>query len=156
MPDQLIHRSAVEGTGEETVVPIVAEEVEISALREETGRVRIRKVVRNEQTAVDAPSYQERVETVRVPKGHPVDKAEAAHQRGTVLVIPVYEERLVRQLILVEEIHVKKLREVSQHSQVVPTRREEIVIERFDPVTSQWLPEAADAQPHSEPDPSNR
>jgi stress response protein YsnF len=152
MPNPDTNHAVAAGTGDETVMPIVAEEVEISALREETGRVRIRKVVRHEQTAVDTPSHRERVETVRVPKGHPVDRAEGAQQRGTVLVIPVYEERLVRQLILVEEIHVKKWREISQNSQVLPTRREEVVIERFDAATSKWLPEPSDPQPHSEPD----
>lgn len=124
-----------------TVVPLLEERVEIETVREQTGLVRVRKIVHEAPQTFDAPASREQVQTVRVPVGRVVERAEGVQQRGAVLVVPVYEERWVRQLVLVEEIHVTKLRETVSQPELLPCRREEVVIERFDPATSRWLPE---------------
>ena len=56
-------------------------------------------------------------------------------------MIPVYEERLVRQLVLVEEIHVRRRRESFEHTVATSLRREEVIVERLDPATHEWVAE---------------
>lgn len=63
------------------------------------------------------------------------------HQRGYTLIVPVYEERWVLQLVLVEEVQVVKRRTELAQGEVVALRREELVVERLDSVTDQWMPE---------------
>lgn len=87
-------------TRQANALPVIAEDIEVSALREETGIVRVRKVVRQDEAAVEASDFCERVKTARVPIGRVVDKTEGMEYRGRTLVIPVYEERWVKQVVL--------------------------------------------------------
>ncbi|MDB5730211.1 MAG: hypothetical protein JWQ03_106 [Variovorax sp.] len=123
---------------EARVIPLVAEQVEVSKVTEHIGSVRFRKVVHHEDQPVAAMGYREIVETTRVPVNQAVEAPVAPHRRGDVYVIPVYEERLVKQLFLTEEIHVTQRREPWRGDESVMLRREEIVIERLDPVTQKW------------------
>ena len=74
-----------------------------------------------------------------MPVNQVVETAETSRTVGDLLVIPVYEERLVRQLVLVEEIHVRRRREPFEHTVAASLRREEVIVERLDPVTRQWV-----------------
>ncbi len=126
----------------QVVIPVVAETLEIEQVAVQTGTVRVRKVVHQEAAAVELSEMHEAVETTRIPIDRVVDVAIGPHCRGDVLVVPVYEERWTRQLVLVEEVHVTKRRTVEAREEVVPLRREEVVVERFDPSTRQWRPAA--------------
>lgn len=123
------------------VIPVVVETLEIQRVADQTGTVRVRKVVHEVPDTTDVSGMQESVETVRVPMNRVVEVAVGPHQRGDILVVPVYEERWVRQVVLLEEVHVSKRRTVIAQGDAVALRREEIVVERLDPATSQWLPE---------------
>lgn len=120
---------------------MIAERFDVNTVREETGIVRVRKHVHHDTHAVSTPGYRDVVETRRVPVGRAVEATQAPHERDGVLVIPVYEERLVRQLFLVEELHVVQRREHDPQQQTVDLRREEVVVERFDPARQQWQAE---------------
>ena len=122
-----------------TVIPVLAEQVQVDLQREHTGTVRVRKVVHQVTEPVVAMGYREVVETTRVPVNQVVETAETSRTLGDLLVIPVYEERLVRQLVLVEEIHVRRRREPFEHTVATSLRREEVIVERLDPVTRQWV-----------------
>lgn len=124
-----------------TVIPVVVETLNIERVVYHTGTVRIRKVVHHDANAVHAPGMQESVETTRVPIDRVVEATVGPHQHGDLLIVPVYEERWVRQLVLVEEIHVVKRRTELTQSGPVALRREEIVVERLDPVTDEWVSE---------------
>lgn len=127
--------------GQRIVIPVLAEQAQVSLQREHTGTVRVRKVVHQVTEPVAAQGYREVVETTRVPVNQVVEATEAPRTLGELLVIPVYEERLVRQLVLVEEIHVRRRRESFEHTVATSLRREEVVVERLDPVTRQWVAE---------------
>ncbi|CDS52989.1 unknown [Polaromonas sp. CG9_12] len=127
------------GAGQRIVIPVLAEQAHVHLQREHTGTVRVRKVVHQVTEPVAATGYREVVETTRVPVNQVVEAVEAPRTLGDRLVIPVYEERLVRQLVLVEEIHVHRRRESFEHSVATSLRREEVVVERLDPVTRQWV-----------------
>jgi len=129
-------------SGPALVIPVLAEQARVELVREHTGTVRVRKVVHEVHEPLSAQGYREVVETTRVPVNQVVEAVQAPREVGEVLVIPVYEERLVKQLVLLEEIHVQRRREPFEHSAAVALRREEVVVERLDPASGQWVAEA--------------
>ena len=129
------------GARDALVIPVLAEQAHLDMVREHTGTVRVRKVVHEVHAPLTAQGYREVVETTRVPLNQVVQATEAPREADGLLVIPVYEERLVRQLVLVEEIHVRRRREPFEHSTGAALRREEVVVERLDAASGQWLAE---------------
>jgi stress response protein YsnF len=127
------------GQGERVVIPVLAEQAQVHLQREHTGTVRVRKVVHQVTEPVAAEGFREVVETTRVPVNQVVEAVEASRTLGDLLVIPVYEERFVKQLVLVEEIHVRRRREAFEHTVATSLRREEVIVERLDPATGQWV-----------------
>lgn len=130
-----------EAAGQPLVIPVISEQLQVGTAREHTGIVRVRKVVHQVSQPLQAEGYREVVETVRVPVNQVVQAAREPWRQGEVLVVPVCEERLVRQLVLVEEIHVRRRREPCRDSASASLRREQAIVERLDPQTRQWLPE---------------
>lgn len=134
-PDMAGHANA----GERLVIPVLAEQAQVHLQREHTGTVRVRKEVHLVTEPVAAQGYREVVETTHVPVNQVVEAVEAPKTVGDLLVIPVYEERLVRQLVLVEEIHVRRRREPFEHTVATSLRREEVIVERLDLATQEWV-----------------
>ena len=125
------------------IIPVLREQAQVDRVREHTGKVRVRKIVHEASEPVSAQGWREVVETTRVPVNQVVQQAQASRELGEFLVIPVYEERLVRQLVLVEELHVRLRREPFEHTAAATLRREEVIVERLDPASGQWLREAS-------------
>ncbi len=121
------------------VLPIVEETLEIRREREVTGVVRVRKEVHHDSVPVSATRLRETLHAERVRMNRPVDGMEPPRETDDALVIPVYEERWVRQLFLVEELHVRRQRESVEESGSADLRREEVVVERLDPETQTWV-----------------
>lgn len=130
-------------SGEQFIIPVLAEQAQIEVHREHTGTVRVRKLVHQETMPVSSEGFRELVETTRVPVNQVVEATESFKTLGDLLIIPVYEERFVRQLVLVEEIHVRRRRESFEQTASVALRREEVVVERLDPATGQWVADRA-------------
>jgi stress response protein YsnF len=126
-------------SGAKLTIPVLREFAEIETVLEQTGTVRVRKVVHREQQLVPAQGYREVVETERRHVNQQVEAVRAPRHEADVLIIPVYEERTVKQLFLLEEIYVRRRREATADSEVIELRREEIVVERLDPATQKWL-----------------
>jgi uncharacterized protein (TIGR02271 family) len=118
--------------GDTAVIPVVAEELQVGRRAIETGRVRVRKLVREEQEVVDQPTLREEVTVERVPINQFVEHAPAPRQEGDTVVFPVLEEVLVvqRRLRLKEEIRVTKRVTETHEPQTVTLRSEEVKIER--------------------------
>lgn len=125
------------------VIPVMSEEAKVHMELEHTGTVRVRKVIHQASEPVHAGGYREVVETTRVPVNQVTQAVKPPWQQGAVLVIPIYEERLVKQLVLLEELHVTCRREPFQDSENIFLRREEVIVERLDPQTRQWVPQAS-------------
>jgi stress response protein YsnF len=135
--------SPADAPGQPVLIPVISEALQVGTVKETTGTVRVRKVVHESNQPPGAPGWREVVETVRVPLNQLAQAVQPPRQQGDVLVIPVYEERLVRQLVLLEEIHVSRRREPLEDSAPTPLRREQVIVERLDPQTGQWVPEGA-------------
>jgi stress response protein YsnF len=127
-----------------TTIPVIEEQLQVSRREVETGRaLRLRKQVDEEPVEVHQNLQRDVIETLRVPIGRVVEGPVGIRHEGDVTIVPVLQERLVThtELVLVEEIHIRRRTEVREERGQVNLRRERVVIERLDPDTQQWLPE---------------
>jgi len=123
--------SATETPQTKTVIPVVEERVQVDKRTVETGKVRIKKVVHEQQETVDIPLLVEEIEVQRVAVNRNLDKPVSVHYEGDTLVIPLFEEVLVvqKQLRLKEEVHITKKQIEKRQPEQVTLRREEVIVE---------------------------
>lgn len=126
--------SGASGASIPTVIPVVEERLEIAKREVETGRVRVRKSVSEQEQTIDEPLLVDEIILERVPVNRVVDHAEPARVEGDTTVIPLFEEELVLQkrLVLREEVRVTKRRVERRAPQRVTVRREQVTVERVD------------------------
>ena len=114
-----------------SVLRLHAEEVSV-ARRTVRGRVQVHVHTVTREHAVDEALTHERVEVERVAIGRPVDAIPPDRQEGDTTVIAVVEEVVVvhRQLVLREEVRVRRVRVTERHRETVSLRAQEAVVER--------------------------
>jgi uncharacterized protein (TIGR02271 family) len=125
----------------ERVFPVLHEQLDIRKVTEDTGVVRVRKIVHDETRTVDMTLIHEEVVVTRVPVNKVVGEKCLSRQEGDTLVIPIFKEILIKQLVLVEEVHVTTWRSPENTTQQVTLKREEAVVERYDADSGSWKPE---------------
>lgn len=118
--------------GEERVIPVVVEELNVSKERIETG-VRLSKVVREQEEVIDQPLYREEVYVERVPVNRVVNEAAAIRNEGDTMIVPLYEEVVAveRRLRITEELHITRRQVPFREPQRVTLRSEEVELERI-------------------------
>jgi uncharacterized protein (TIGR02271 family) len=128
-------------------IALAREELRVGKRKVETGRVRVKKRVREHEEIVREDLLREDVEVQRVPVDRILEGSSEPRREGDVLVIPVVEEVLVmhKQLRVVEELHVRRRRSTSPHRLGVVLRSEEATVERDPP------PADGDASPTARP-----
>lgn len=104
----------------------------------ETGRVRVRSVVEEEPVVLRRQLEQTRVEVVHVPVDRVVDRVPAERTVDGVQILSVVEERfrLVRELVLVEEVHISRVVSTEPFETTATRRTMRAVVER-DPIHPQ-------------------
>jgi len=114
------------------VIPVMEERAVVKKRVVETGRVRIRKDVREYEEHIDIPHVHEEVRVERVPVDHIVEEAPQVRTEGDVTIIPVMEERYVleKRLVLVEELHIRRERHETHRPEVVKVLKEEVEVDR--------------------------
>jgi uncharacterized protein (TIGR02271 family) len=120
---------------DELVIPVIAEEIEVTKQRVERGRVRVIKRIESRQEVIDTPVMHEEIAVERIPINRFVDEAvPAIREEEDLIVIPLVEEVLVveKRFLLTEEIHISKKRRSSSNPQTVILRREVVDIERVE------------------------
>ena len=127
--------------GETRVLPVLEEQLEIRKVPVETGAVRVRKIVHEENRTVDLTLMQEEVSVTRVPVNKVVENTFQPRQEGDTLVIPIFEEVVTRHLVVVEEVRITTRRNPEASRQQVTLKREEAVVERYDAASGSWKPE---------------
>jgi uncharacterized protein (TIGR02271 family) len=120
------------------VIPVIEESLDISKELVETGVVRVHKAIREREVAISEPLTSETVRIERVRKDMIVDAAPAVRTEGDVTIIPVLEEVLVttKQLRLVEEVRITKLRSTNVQRQTLTLRAEDVSVDRQAGVSS--------------------
>lgn len=126
------------GRPDKETIPIAREEVEVSRRIHESGRIRVRKAVRERDAIINEPVLREEGEVKRITINRAIEEPMEARYEGDVLVIPVVEEVLVvrKQLMLKEEIHIRRRSVAVQHTERLRLRSEEVFIERLPPDAS--------------------
>jgi uncharacterized protein (TIGR02271 family) len=118
--------SRADGEGsEELRIPLVEEEVRIGKREVETGHVRVRTHVEEEQVNLSEMLERELVDVERVPMEIEVETAPAPFRdKYGVLIVPIVEERLVvsKRLFVVEELRIHR-RRTEERVEVPATRR---------------------------------
>jgi uncharacterized protein (TIGR02271 family) len=131
---------------EETVVPIVQEELHVEKQKVETGRVRLTKTVQEREVMVTEPSMQEDIQIERVPVNRWLSEPASVRYEGDIMIIPVMEEVPVveKRLRLKEELRVTKRQITTQRSEPVRLRTEEVHVERLSPQTPSATSDSTD------------
>ncbi len=120
-----------EKLGPENIVPVAEESVEIGKRTVERDRTLIRKTVAYRDEDIEIPLNQEELSIERIPIGRVVSATPVPREENGTLIVPVVEERLVvaKQIFLVEELHVCRVRKQQIARETVRLRREEVHIE---------------------------
>ena len=119
----------------EHVVPLHAEEAEVSRVRVEGQTTRVDTVTHERNHDIDELVFRETVEVEHVPVGREVDVAPEIRRDGDLTIIPVMEEIIVvtRKLVLKEEIHLRRLRSTARHQETITLRAQQAIITRAPP-----------------------
>jgi uncharacterized protein (TIGR02271 family) len=118
------------------VVPRLEETLSVGKRRVPTATVRVKKLVRERVAAVDTPLVREDVVVERVPVDRIVEGPIPPRRAGETLILSVVEEVLVKRLRLVEEVRITTRRRLERHRTTTPLRREDVVVERSQPVAA--------------------
>jgi uncharacterized protein (TIGR02271 family) len=147
-PTDVFDGAAMTEEQEVAVIPLVEERLDIAKREVETGRVRVRIHVDEREETLAAELTRDAVEIRRVARNVPLAELPTVRLEGNVTVIPVVEEQLVveKRLVLVEEIHVLRKREVVNEAVPATVRAERAEIERDGAVETPVGAEADAAQ----------
>ena len=117
----------------ETIIPLLAEEVEVTKETVETGRVQVTRVTHEREQLIDELLNHQTAEVERVQIGQHVDTMPAVREEGDTIVIPIVEEVLVieRRLFLKEEVRVRRVGSTERHQESVTLRHHEAVIKHL-------------------------
>jgi len=129
-----IDRMAQETSSGRTVIPVVAEELELGKRAISTGGVRVQRHVLEQEEEIDMPLLSEHVQVRRVLLDREVEGPLPIREEGDTLIIPVVEEVLVisRRFRLKEEVHVRKLTREERHRERIAVRRQQAEVQEFD------------------------
>lgn len=127
-----LQQSELENSGK-IIVPLIEEQVTVSKKVVETAHVTVSKKINESAESFQIPLQQEEIVIKRVPKNELVDTMPAASRyEGDIMIIPVLKEVAVieKKMMLVEEIHVSKLKTERTETQQITVRKEEINVIR--------------------------
>jgi stress response protein YsnF len=114
------------------LIPVVEEQATFSRQTKVTGRVKVQTATAVDQEMATIDLATEAVEVTRVSVGREVDDPPLIRTEGDLTIVPVIEERAIvrKQLVLVEEIHIRRSTSVENVAIPVTTRRQTVRIER--------------------------
>lgn len=130
-------------TGEERVLQVLEEQIDIRKVIVETGVVRVRKIVHEDTDTVDMTLMSDEVIITRVPVDKVVADIFHSRQEGDTLIVPIFKEVFTKQVVLVEEVHMTTRRIAKSTTQNITLKREEAVVERYDAQSGLWNPDTS-------------
>ncbi|MFN2646000.1 MAG: YsnF/AvaK domain-containing protein [Burkholderiales bacterium] len=111
----------------------MTEQLAVGKREVESGRVRVTKTVHEHEESIRQPLLHDEVEIERVPINRTIEQPMEPRYEGDVLVIPMIEEVAVvhKQLVLKEELRIRKRSVETTHEARVVLREEQANIERL-------------------------
>ena len=119
----------------EMVIPVIQEHATIHKEVIETGKVRIRKTVKEDKAVVNLPVVNESYDITRIPVNSVHDNPPPAFRyEGDTMVIPVVKEVtvMIKRYEVVEELRITKKLTETPLMQEISLRSEEVHVERTD------------------------
>lgn len=118
----------------ETVIPLIAEEMQVGKQVRETAHVRIRRETEERVQTVNVALTDVRWEVEHIPVEQKIEQVPSIRQVGETTIFPLVEERLVvsRELWLREEVHVRRMETVVEKFAEFPVKRDVLVEQRTD------------------------
>lgn len=116
--------------GDDLRIPVAREKASVEGRSRPVGRVHIDKRVEEEEVTIEEQLEFDEVDIERVSVDRVVDQPPSIRREDDTLIVPLVEERLVKQTVLVEEVHITRRRRTEDISQRVPLRREVVDVER--------------------------
>jgi hypothetical protein len=118
-------------------VPLLSEELEIEKRLITKDRIVVARTTLEREHWVEEMLEREDIEVERVPIGREIDTMPEILEDEAQIVVPVVEEILVthRQLILKEEVRVRRLQDKIRHREVFTVREQEGLVARLAPET---------------------
>jgi uncharacterized protein (TIGR02271 family) len=112
-------------------VPVYEEALAVEPRVVDLGEIRVHKTVEEREEVRRGPLSREDVQIERIKVNRPVDEPEQRRQDGDWLVIPIMEEVFVvqKQLMVTEEIRIRKQLVTEEHEVRETVRREHASIE---------------------------
>jgi uncharacterized protein (TIGR02271 family) len=130
--NEAYHEELVDSDGK-IVVPVIEEQVVISKEIVETGKVLIKKRVKEEEAFINIPLIQEGYQVeCRPGKKELLTHHPSIRHEGDKMIIPVVREVLVveKRYEVTEEVHVIKTKTEVPNMQQITLLKEEVQIER--------------------------
>jgi len=115
-------------------IPLVEETATIEKGQVPSGRVVVKTVVDTEERLLREAVSEEKVDVERILIDRVVDVAPQVRTEGDVTIIPILEERLIveKQLVLVEEVRIRRRTSVESVEVPVTLRKQRASVERLD------------------------
>lgn len=116
-------------------IPLVKERLTVTKQKRVTDRVRVSTTTETVDSLVPIDFADVEVDVVRVPVERIIDTVPDIVTEGDLTIIPVVEERVVvtRQLVLREEIHIRRTEHQETADIPVSIRRQSATIEHLGP-----------------------
>lgn len=115
---------------EEARIPVVEERLDVRKETVETGRVRLKSRVEEQDEKVRAMLARERVRVERRKVDETGDEPPALREEGDRLVVPVFEEVIVKRYRVTEEVHLIREQVEEPFEETVTLRRNRVEVER--------------------------
>jgi uncharacterized protein (TIGR02271 family) len=117
----------------ETVIPLFEERLAVSKQVVPTARVQVSRVTHSHEELVDELLSRGKVEVERVAIGQPVETMPPVREEGEYLIIPVVEEvlKIERVLVLKEEVRIRRTQHTERYQERVTLRRQQAVVNRL-------------------------
>jgi uncharacterized protein (TIGR02271 family) len=117
----------------ETVIPLFEEQLAVTRQMVPTARVQVSRVTHSHEEMVDESLSREKVEVERVTIGQPVQTMPPVREEGDYLIIPVVEEvlKIERVLVLKEELRIRRVQHTERYQERVTLRRQQAVVNRL-------------------------
>jgi uncharacterized protein (TIGR02271 family) len=120
-----------DNTSNQVRVPVYEEQLAVEPRVVDLGEIRVHKTVDEREEVRRGPLSREDVQIERIKVNRPVSEPEQRRQEGDWLVIPIMEEVFVvqKQLVVTEEIRIRKQLVTEEHEVRETLRREHASIE---------------------------
>jgi uncharacterized protein (TIGR02271 family) len=117
----------------QTVIPLFEEQLAVTRQVIPTARVQVSRVTHSHEELVDELLSREKVEVERVPIDQLVETMPPVREEGDYLIIPVVEEvlKIERVLVLKEEVRIRRVQHTERYQERVTLRRQQAVVNRL-------------------------